>query len=915
MFGSSVADGFFSYAEREGHGLLLREERKPHRKDNTQPQKTIHDGHDELDEAAMGAFPPEEVVFIHQPSTKVLDIDWVSNPDYDWEHDGEHDDIADLKANLHNIKLWSAPVEAQPNGNETTNELHKIDSAGVEHKSVGTAPPGVHEIDFVEVSAPKPSQDESRSNLTHEKSLHHHEPLPGVEVSHSETVNVEADKGEHAAKPLELDSKASENSDSPQQPAGPKIPTRKSSASGPSKVVQLRIKTSHYDKDGKSLALDLPGIPESEAEGRQRRPPLSMLRQVPGQPQTVHVNKSSRPPVSMRRYPVRSISAPLLGQQPGQPPPSPTHMMDLVNQRQVKFTNIREEKQRTLSSINASRSSQGLMGRRHASAPHVSRHETLRYYRPGGYHPILVEDKLGESGRFTVLRKLGYGSYGTVWMCWDRKVKKLRAVKVMQADTSGEDYKTESPWSTSGRMAPTDDICALSCLSFGPNVMKAKALGDVDFLKDVCSQVTSGLAFLHSKGMAHGDLHPGNILLQTTLSDLDIDDITPLLNQFNYEELYAEGHDGPGPHAPKYIYESFYWPEVDPKYFKKEIAIIDFGTSFETSDRPNHQTIDVSLRAPEQFFGSRPSQASDLWALGCTLMHVLGSRNPFARKKTAGTWSPVPGWEDALGPLPQPYRAKWIASKGATRKRKYGEMAESETVSLSSEELVKAKKCRLEESGTEDVIFAFLAKPTTLTLFVPINAQQKQQQHDEAEGSEGSDTYSESEGLTEEIKEWCLPRGELDSAVNLTHIPTTTSSSHRRPNPESQPREDQPRRQGSGDALNEEDLPVRGRSAIDARDADAAEEEQADLARKLRDRVRQAPREPRGEEAVVEPLVGGEDFCLGGGLGRLAEGAHAGLLVPEEHLQHEDVAVQAGDGGRGCGSECAHDWLEGFWGG
>lgn len=104
---------------------------------------------------------------------------------------------------------------------------------------------------------------------------------------------------------------------------------------------------------------------------------------------------------------------------------------------------------------------------------------------------------------------------------------------------------------------------------------------------------------------------------------------------------------------------------------------------------------------------------------------------------------------------------------------------------------------------------------------------------------------------------------------------------------------------------------MRRRSAVHARDADAAQEEQADLARELGDGVHKAPCQPGGEEPVVETLVGGEDFCLGGGLGRLAERAHAGLLVPEEHLQHEDVAVQAGDGGRGCCSEDAHDWLVG----
>lgn len=34
-------------------------------------------------------------------------------------------------------------------------------------------------------------------------------------------------------------------------------------------------------------------------------------------------------------------------------------------------------------------------------------HEPLAFYCPGGYHPVEMNDELGESGRFTVMRKLG----------------------------------------------------------------------------------------------------------------------------------------------------------------------------------------------------------------------------------------------------------------------------------------------------------------------------------------------------------------------------------------------------------------------------------------------------------------------------------------------------------------------------
>lgn len=324
------------------------------------------------------------------------------NPDYDWEHDGDHDEIADLKAHPHRISLGSPPLDTQLKESDTTNKLHRVDSFGVEDKAAGTAqptaPPGVHEIDFVERSAPHSAGNESTSRSNSEKTLTHHQTVNGVEVSHSEIVQDRPSDVEAVAKQAAvLEPKAFEDAVAPKLPTGAKIPARTSSASASPKIEQLRLKITQPDKDQKSgeatspnspspksktrpkLALDLPGIPESEAEtlGRQRRPSLSILQQ----PQAVLVNRSSRPPVSMRRYPIRSISAPL----PGQQPVPPTQIMDLVNSRQVKFTNIREERIRRLSSINASRGTsgtQGVMGRRHASAP-VS--EVPRRRKPSGY--------------------------------------------------------------------------------------------------------------------------------------------------------------------------------------------------------------------------------------------------------------------------------------------------------------------------------------------------------------------------------------------------------------------------------------------------------------------------------------------------------------------------------------------------
>lgn len=57
----------------------------------------------------------------------------------------------------------------------------------------------------------------------------------------------------------------------------------------------------------------------------------------------------------------------------------------------------------------------------------TTRHPTPRqtkeepdFYKPGGYHRVSLGDTFNSSA-YTVLRKLGYGQYSTVWLAHDTK--------------------------------------------------------------------------------------------------------------------------------------------------------------------------------------------------------------------------------------------------------------------------------------------------------------------------------------------------------------------------------------------------------------------------------------------------------------------------------------------------------------
>lgn len=43
--------------------------------------------------------------------------------------------------------------------------------------------------------------------------------------------------------------------------------------------------------------------------------------------------------------------------------------------------------------------------------------EWAESYHPSGFHPVHFGDVLND--RYEVIRKLGHGSFGTVWLAWD----------------------------------------------------------------------------------------------------------------------------------------------------------------------------------------------------------------------------------------------------------------------------------------------------------------------------------------------------------------------------------------------------------------------------------------------------------------------------------------------------------------
>ncbi|KAL2752394.1 hypothetical protein ACRALDRAFT_2112929, partial [Sodiomyces alcalophilus JCM 7366] len=114
---------------------------------------------------------------------------------------------------------------------------------------------------------------------------------------------------------------------------------------------------------------------------------------------------------------------------------------------------------------------------------YISDVERLDGYRPGGYHPSQLNDKLQE--RYTIIEKLGHGSSSrSQWLARDEKLRRYAAVKIGIANhSSNETQILEHLWAS-----PTNDLIkgpdgAHSCLVTTPaRCSLAEALKDYDLL-------------------------------------------------------------------------------------------------------------------------------------------------------------------------------------------------------------------------------------------------------------------------------------------------------------------------------------------------------------------------------------------------------------------------------------------------
>ncbi|KAL3462353.1 kinase-like domain-containing protein [Aspergillus heterothallicus] len=320
--------------------------------------------------------------------------------------------------------------------------------------------------------------------------------------------------------------------------------------------------------------------------------------------------------------------------------------------------------------------------------------EWIEDYRPGKYHPVHFGDTLKDS-RYCIIRKMGYGSFSTVWLAKDRERSQYVALKILIASAEAAKHEIDI-MSTLSQTVPEHigkpHVMTLAdifehtgpngvhrCIVFGimgPSVAAAlqdpsEALARITkggktfpiwMAKLILYQTLLGIDFLHHSGVAHGDLQQGNLLF--SVKDLESVSEVELARDDQISEPVRRKDERTDHWAPKYLALSQPLDEyiyIDPGF---QIKISDLGGAFFLTNPPSEVVTPVALRSPELVFTNTINKDQDVWSFGCLILELFTGRHLFLVTDMDDDRDEVDDdhflqFHDVLGPIPHPLWSKY----------------------------------------------------------------------------------------------------------------------------------------------------------------------------------------------------------------------------------------------------------------
>ncbi|OJJ78121.1 hypothetical protein ASPBRDRAFT_71356 [Aspergillus brasiliensis CBS 101740] len=286
--------------------------------------------------------------------------------------------------------------------------------------------------------------------------------------------------------------------------------------------------------------------------------------------------------------------------------------------------------------------------------------EALEEYQPGGYHPVMIGDILHH--RYRIVDKLGHGGYSTVWLAQDVAIKRYVALKVNTADAHQreatvlkalsappsspsspvrghnlipvvlDEFEVQGPNGTHACYTTDPAQCDLRQISFS-------CLFPLDVARALCYGLTQAVAYTHSRGYVHGDIHLRNVMIKPPTS----------FNHMSIEEFYKEYGEPEtvpitrcdGKPLPPNIPEKAVKPLFLGKYAETltladvRPLLSDFGEAFSPASEVRlgqdcHTP--PGFRSPEARFEPQSplTFSSDIWSLATAIWEIVGMRPIFS---------------------------------------------------------------------------------------------------------------------------------------------------------------------------------------------------------------------------------------------------------------------------------------------
>jgi eukaryotic-like serine/threonine-protein kinase len=227
------------------------------------------------------------------------------------------------------------------------------------------------------------------------------------------------------------------------------------------------------------------------------------------------------------------------------------------------------------------------------------------------------------AGRYRVVREVGRGGMGAVWLCEDERLGRHVAVKQVghvTGETAPDVARAMREARSSAPLNHPNVVAIYDAIDEGDHIwlvmeyVEGRTLAQIiaddgpvppDQVAQIGAQVADGLAAAHDRGTVHRDIKPSNILIS------------------------AEGR----------------------------AKISDFGISRTVGEETLTQTGMLSgtpsYLSPEIARGEDPTPSSDVWALGATLFAAVEGHPPYATQP-----NPLATLQNIVNePVPRPERA------------------------------------------------------------------------------------------------------------------------------------------------------------------------------------------------------------------------------------------------------------------